>query len=254
MKRRLAYLLLAGSLAACSSDKYDYKTWTAQLDDPHTSERAVTELEQLGNPGAIPDLGKAWAAQGKPVRLLQVIIGLARPMTPKEAEDKYFTDYQTTGRPANWDKALPFLKQAIDDLDDTNPRSIDSAAKAAAAIGEAGLADGLDSLIKLLEKPSTSKIIAAQVDAVHAMGKFVGDDVKGKATQAVQKILDHEPPPLPNTLPADQKAGATEKYKYFMLATNKDKLSNNTFVDYPELEKPGVADEAVSKWTAITSG
>ena len=61
-------------------------TWTKKLDDPREAERAVTELEQLGDPSAIPALGKAWSDQGKPVRLLQVIIALARPLTPERGE------------------------------------------------------------------------------------------------------------------------------------------------------------------------
>ena len=73
-----------------------------------------TELEQLGDPSAIEALGEAWVDQGKPVRLLQVIISLARPLTPEQAKAKYVTDYEATGRPASWDKALPYLKQGAD--------------------------------------------------------------------------------------------------------------------------------------------
>ena len=88
MTRPLAFVMLVGlaSLTGCPDNQYDYKTWTKKLDDPGQAERAVTELEQLGNPGAIPALGDAWRSQGKPVRLLQVIIGLARPLTPEEAK------------------------------------------------------------------------------------------------------------------------------------------------------------------------
>ena len=65
--------LLVG-LTGCPDNPYKAGTWTKQLDDPRESERAVTQLEQLGDPSAIPALGNAWANQGKPVRLLQVII------------------------------------------------------------------------------------------------------------------------------------------------------------------------------------
>ena len=47
------------------------------------------------------------------------------------------TDYETTGRPASWDKALPFLTKALTEVDEANPRSVDSAQKAADALGEA---------------------------------------------------------------------------------------------------------------------
>src|SRR5690349_11312799 len=63
--------------------------WLAELDDPREAERAVTELEALGDPRAIPGLGKAWSEQGRPVRMLAAIILLARP--------------------AHWADALPFL-------------------------------------------------------------------------------------------------------------------------------------------------
>src|SRR5574338_544108 len=107
MTRLLALVMLAGSLTltGCPSDPYSYKTWTKQLDDPQHAERAVTELEQLGQPDAIPALGNAWKAQGKPVRLLQVIISLARPLTPEEAKAKFVVDFEKSGRPASWDKA-----------------------------------------------------------------------------------------------------------------------------------------------------
>ena len=176
MKRSRAYLLLAGvgligvfGLAGCPDNPYDYKTWTKKLGDQHDGERAVTELENLCNPDAIPALGAAWKDQGKPVRLLQVLISLSRPLTPAEAAEKFCTDYEK-GRDASWDKSLPFLKQAIDEVDESNPRSVESAQKAAGALGEAKLADGLDSLIGITQKPATKKLIVAQVDAIRSIG------------------------------------------------------------------------------------
>ena len=81
-------LLLAGlcvSLAGCPDNPYKAKTWTKKLNDPHEAERAVTQLEELGDPSAIEDLGAAWTEQGKPVRLLQVIISLGGPLTAQQA-------------------------------------------------------------------------------------------------------------------------------------------------------------------------
>src|ERR1700748_454728 len=89
----LAILAGLGGLAGCPDNPYKAETWTKKLGDSHESERAVTELEQLGDPSAIEPLGEAWVKQGKPGRMLQVIISLARPLTPKEAEEKFFTDY-----------------------------------------------------------------------------------------------------------------------------------------------------------------
>src|SRR5665647_595812 len=95
---------LAVSSTGCPDNPYSASTWTKKLGDPADSERAVTELEQLGDPSAIPALGAAWRDQGKPVRLLQVIIGLAQALTPEEAKARFATDYEKSGRPANWDK------------------------------------------------------------------------------------------------------------------------------------------------------
>src|SRR5687767_1294121 len=110
MMRQLTRIVLVAvglsSLTGCPDNEYDYKTWTKKLDDARDAERAVTELENLGHPGAIPALGKAWRKQGKPVRLLQVVINLARPLTPAEAKAKFVTDYEKTGRPASWEAAL----------------------------------------------------------------------------------------------------------------------------------------------------
>src|ERR1041384_573841 len=117
----LAYgagLAMLAGLAGCPDNPYKAETWTKKLDDPRDAERAVTELEQLGDPSAIDKLGHAWVDQGKPVRLLQVIISLARPLTPKEAKEKFFTDFEKTGRPANWERALPFLKRALSEVDE----------------------------------------------------------------------------------------------------------------------------------------
>ncbi|MBA3465036.1 MAG: hypothetical protein H0T46_34190 [Deltaproteobacteria bacterium] len=222
MQKRFALVLLAGlvgfGLTGCPADPYSAKTWTKKLDDPRESERAVTELEQLGDPSAIPALGEAWAGQGKPVRMLQVIISLARPLTPEEAKAKYATDYETTGRKASWDAALPFLTRALTEVDEANPRSVDSAAKAADALGEAGLSDGLDALVDIASKPVTKKLIAAQVGAIRAIGKFDGE--KARAAAALTKIIDREPPPHPKTA-KDKEQGRSleEKYGLFLGVT-----------------------------------
>src|SRR5688572_25400386 len=133
MIRALPAVVLAGLafVAGCPDNPYSYETWTKKLDNQDEAERAVTELEQLGNPGAIPALGSYWKSKGKPVRALQVIIALARPLTAEEAKAKFVVDYEKTGRPAAWNLALPFLNEALLNVDENNPRSVDSAAKAA---------------------------------------------------------------------------------------------------------------------------
>ncbi|HEY0483509.1 MAG TPA: hypothetical protein VGD37_38590 [Kofleriaceae bacterium] len=221
MTRRFSWLPVVvglAVLAGCPDDPYKAETWTKKLGDQREAERAVTELEQLGNPGAIPALGNAWIDQGKPVRLLQVIISLARPLTPQEAKDKFFTDYEATGRPASWNQALPFLKKALSEVDEANPRSVESATKAADALGESRLAEGLDALIELAQKPVTKKLITAQVASIRAIGKYTGDS--GRASAALIKIIDKEPPPAPRTVKEkDQVRTADEKYSLFLGVT-----------------------------------
>lgn len=203
---------LAG-LAGCPDDPYKADTWTKKLDESRESEHAVTKLEELGDPSAIDALGQAWVAQGRPVRLLQVIISLARPLTIEDAKKKYVTDYEATGRPASWDKALPFLKQALSEVDEANPRSVDSATKAADALGEAKLSAGLDALIEFMQKPLTKKLVTAQIAAVRALGKYTEESAK--AAGALIKLVDREPPPHPRTA-KDQARALAEKYALFL--------------------------------------
>ena len=218
MTRLVVLACLVAGLAACPDNPYKASTWTKKLSDPREVERAVTQLEQLGDPSAIPALGEAWKDQGKPVRLLQVIISLARPLTPKQAEETYMTDYVKTGRPASWEAAAPFLKVALDDVDEANPRSVDSAQKAADALGDAKTSDALDSLIALASKPVSKKLIAAQVSAIRAMGKYDGD--KAKAAGALMKLIDREPPPHPRTAAdKEQSRALEEKYGLFLGVT-----------------------------------
>lgn len=219
--RRLAFAALAIMLASqtgCPDNPYKAKTWTKKLTDPREAERAVTQLEQLGDPSAIPALGDAWAAQGKPVRLLQVIISLARPLTPEQAKTSYMTDYETTGRPANWVAALPYLQKALTEVDEANPRSVDSAQKAADALGEARVEGGLDPLIDIASKPVTKKLISAEVSAIRAIGKYDGE--KAKAAGALQKIIDRDPPDHPRTAKDKEQGRALEeKYGLFLGVT-----------------------------------
>ncbi len=222
--RQLSFLLavlLAGStgLAGCSKSEFDYRTWTAKLDDSEQErERAVDKLEQLGNPDAIPALGEAWEDAGKPVRMLQVIISLARPLTPEDAKKAFVTDYETSGRKASWDAALPFLVKAISEIDEANPRSVDSATKAAEALGESQLAGGMDALIELGTKPVTKKLYPAQIAAVRAIGKYETD--KPRAGAALVKIVDREGPPHPKTAKGkEQQRAYEEKYGLYLAIT-----------------------------------
>ena len=59
-----------GPSSDAREDPYRAETWIPKLEDPREAERAVTELEHLGDPAAIPALGAAWARLGRPVRVL----------------------------------------------------------------------------------------------------------------------------------------------------------------------------------------
>lgn len=149
-RRATGAIILAAALAlgaGCRKDDFDPDTWTGKLNDQASSERAVTALERIGDPRVIPALGKAWEKQGRPERILRVMIGLAAPLTPEqtaEGKDYQYTKYGCTkskgclgkARPASWDKALPFLKTAIEDVDKDSPRSVESARIAAEALGK----------------------------------------------------------------------------------------------------------------------
>jgi hypothetical protein len=227
--------LALASLAGCPDNPYKADTWIKKLDDTHESERATTELERLGDPAAIEPLGEAWVKQGKPLRMLQVIISIARPLTPKEAADKYVTDYETSGRPASWDKALPYLKRAVSEVDESNVRQVDEATKAADAIGESKLPDGLDVLIELGAKPVTKKLITAQIAAIHAIGQFGGE--AGKASGALIKIIDRDPPPSPRTAKdKEQTRALAEKYEEF-LATSGSAINALSDLHVPSAAK-----------------
>ena len=176
----------------------DVARWTARLDDAHDSERAIAELEALGDARAIPALGKAWNAQRRPVRMLQAIIALAK----------------RTGR---WDDALPFLGQALTEVDDANPRSVDSALAAADAIGEAHLAAGLPALASLAHRPATKKLIAAQVAAIRALGKLSAD--RARATAALVQLLEREPPPHPRDIRGPDRRPHLERFELALTAT-----------------------------------
>ncbi|HTL33286.1 MAG TPA: HEAT repeat domain-containing protein, partial [Kofleriaceae bacterium] len=226
--------LLVG-LTGCPDNPYSVKSWTKKLDDPREAERAVTQLEQLGNPSAIPDLGDAWQKQGKPVRLLQVIISLARPLTPDEAKATFMTDYEKTGRPASWNLAEPFLIKALTEVDEANPRSVDSAQKAADALGEAKLDAGLDALIEIASKPVTKKLIAAQVAAVRAIGKY--DAQKPKAAAALIKIIDRDPPDHPRTAKDKEQGRALEEKFGLFLGVTGAAINALSDLRYPQAAK-----------------
>ena len=214
---------------------YDAQTWIAKLDDPRETERAVTKLEQLGDPRAIKPLGEAWLAQGRPVRFLQVMISIARPLTADEAKAVYLTDFEKTGRKASWDVAVPYLARAVVEIDETNPRSVDSAQKAADALGEAKL--GAEALIGLAHKPVSKKTIAPQIAAIRALGKFAANN---DAANALVRVMAKDPPAHPRTAPDKQTGRALEERYTLYLA-----MSGASMNALAELRPPSAATPLV---------
>lgn len=213
-----AITLLSVALSGCPDNPYSPDTWAKKLDDPREIDRAVEKLENLGSPKAIRPLGEAWLKQARPPRILEVIIELARPLSKEEAEKKFLSDFPD-GRPAAWGEALPYLIAALTDADDTNQRSVDSAVKAADAMGAAGLEDGMDTLIEFANRPSTKKMIVAQVAAVRALGNF-GDANKSKAVAALMKLVDRDPPENPRSgKDPESKRALADQFDRFMAVT-----------------------------------
>jgi hypothetical protein len=200
MRRLLVWAVLAAcgtkeSAPAVGADdgeakpasRYDHKLWENKLASDH--DRAVTELEALGNPAAIPALVEAWRDQERPIRALQVIIDLARPLTPAQAKAKYLTDYERTGRKASWEAALPALETAVEMLDPENPRSIDSAVTAAGALGESGLPGARKQLVELATGLPIRVLIPARLAAIRALGK------RRDSVDTLIEIVESPPPP-----------------------------------------------------------
>ncbi|MBK9032632.1 MAG: HEAT repeat domain-containing protein [Myxococcales bacterium] len=192
---RCAVLMLAvlvtATLTGCPDDPFNPKTWTKKLGDPKEVERAVTELERLGEPSAIPALGKAWEKQGRPERILQVIIDLSKPLTEAEAKAQY--KYNSKARPASWDKSLPILVKAIDDVDAANPRSVESARLAAEALGEAKLDEALDSLIKAA---TSSEAKAVRGQAILSLGVLGKDGAVPTLANILREEFDPQNPAM----------------------------------------------------------
>ena len=113
----------------------------------------------------------AYVAAGGSLARNATVLGVeVGGLSPAEAEAKHHTNFAKTGRPSSWNLALPILKQAVTEIDEANPRSVDSASKATDALGEARLPGGLEALIDLSQKPVTRKLVSAQVGAIRAIG------------------------------------------------------------------------------------
>lgn len=224
MQRHLRGLLILAAVGlslvlGCSDNPYKAQTWMKKLKNPKEFESAVTNIEHLCDPVAIPLLGEYWRKQAHPGRLLAVIISLARPLSKEEALAKYCREHEVNGRQASWNRAMPFLKEAIDSVDEANARSIDSAEQAASALGESGLDEGLDVLVSFTDRPSNKALVVAQTAAIRAIGKF-GKTNRARAVSALTKIISRDAPTHPRTINnPDEKKATEEKFTLYLVAT-----------------------------------
>lgn len=199
---RLAAIVAGGAalalLSGCPDNPYDADTWIDKLDNPKEFDRAVTELEHLCNPKAIPALGKAWEKNNRPTRTLQVMIDLSRPLTTEEAAAKFCTDFEKTGREASWDKALPFLRTAVEDFESQSQRSIDGAVKAAEAIGESQLPEGVQILIDAVNRKMQPKDNGQRVrlTAIAALGKYKDKAAINTLANVIRADVSSQPPQI----------------------------------------------------------
>ena len=198
--RKLAALVFAGltatAMVGCKEDEFEASTWTKKLGDSKEVEQAVTNLERLGYSSAIPDLGKAWEKQGRPERILRVIIDLARPLTKEEAKKDYKNykngDYQA--REAAWDKALPFLKKAIDEVDGANPRSVESARLAAEALGNSKIEGAFEAL---QTAANTASVRQLRLQALLSLGELADPRAVDVLANIIREDFDPTKPEVP---------------------------------------------------------
>jgi HEAT repeat protein len=190
---------VAAVLAGCPDNPHDVDTWTEKLSDHKESEVALTRLAELCNPKAIPAIGKAWERDGRPARHLDVMIDLARPLTPAEADEKHCTDFTKKGRDAGWDAAFPFFKTAVEDLQDVNSqREVDAAAKAAKALGESMHPEGLDVLINAVNRKMDPKSKGQNLrrEAIVALSKYKDKRAVDTLANVIRSDTGVQPPAI----------------------------------------------------------
>ena len=162
----LAVVLVAG----CPSDPYDPSTWIAKLEHPHEAAEALQKLQQLKDPRAIPELGAFWQDRRHPSKVLRIIISLARVVKD--------------GHGPSWEPAVPFLIEALANLDVGDPASREDAQTAAEALGESGTAGVTSGAIvealvtaATLKEPRNSPVQRVRIAAAKALGAHGTSDL-----------------------------------------------------------------------------
>jgi hypothetical protein len=92
--------------------------------------------------------------------------------------------------------------QALVEVDAANPRSVDKALRAAEALGDAKAPAGIQALIALANRPPDRHLIAAQIAAIRALGKYpVSDAIVSGLVRVVERPL--QKPSEVETEPSD---------------------------------------------------
>lgn len=167
-------------LAACEKDPFDPATHIPKLDDPRTFDQGVKDLERLRDLRAIKPLGKAWRKWNKPSSALRAIITIAG------------TDDPDKKRTPNYDDALEFLIDAVDNYDPGFERSIDDATVACDALGKSQKPEAVDVLIRAATKTLSKQSPAnrVRVAAIKALGRFKNNQ---RVVDTLIRILDTDP-------------------------------------------------------------
>jgi hypothetical protein len=163
----------------------DPNTWIRRLENPERTEEAITMLERLRCPSAIPALGRAWEHHNRWSKVLRVIIRLADQAEMVQGAEGYPNpSCPEAGQGPYWAHATPFLIEALSEFDATDQRGVEDAAVAAEALGTSGAPEAIDALISAATTPEKLRIgQMVRIAAIRALGKF------GKHPGAVSTLV-----------------------------------------------------------------
>ena len=142
----------------------------------------------------------------------------AQPAQPAAQQQQPPAPAAPAARPEDApDGEIARLSRALAEVDEASPRSVDSALKAADAIGDARLAAAAPALIDLAQRPATKRLVAAQVAAIRALGKLEAD--RPRAAAALAAIVERAPPPHPRRARGDDQRQRTERRELALAVT-----------------------------------